>query len=39
MFLLHHLILVTKVSLCDVVTEVVILHICSHQDGRNRALH
>jgi hypothetical protein len=37
MFLLHHLILVTKVSHCDVVTEVVILQICSHQDGRDRA--
>jgi hypothetical protein len=37
MFLLHRLILVTKVSLCDVVTEVVILHICSYQDGRDRA--
>jgi hypothetical protein len=37
MFLLHHLILVPKVSLCDVITEMVILHICSHQDGRDRA--
>jgi hypothetical protein len=37
MFLLHELILVTKFFLCDVDTEVVILHICSHQDGRDRA--
>jgi hypothetical protein len=35
MFLLHQLILVTKVSHCDVHTEVLILHICSHQDGRD----
>jgi hypothetical protein len=37
MFLLHHLILVTEVSHCDVVTEAVILQICSHQDGRHLA--
>jgi hypothetical protein len=37
MFLLDHLILVTKVSPCDVVTEVVILQICSHQDARHLA--
>jgi len=37
MFLLHHLILVTKVSPCDVVAEVVILQICSYQDGRHLA--
>jgi hypothetical protein len=45
MVLLHQLILVTIVSLCDVVTEELILHICSHQDdselqaGRTQMVH